>query len=70
MADVAVLGFWKYWRHKLASLKSESHAITQNYPQAAALVQQVHKVLNNTDIIPGCTLAKVWGEGALSETLL
>jgi hypothetical protein len=42
---------------------SGSHAITNKYPEAAAVVQQEHKVLNDTEILAGCTPAKV-GEGS------
>jgi hypothetical protein len=38
MVDVPVLGFQKYWRQKLASLKSECHAIMNEYLEAASVV--------------------------------
>jgi N-acetylmuramic acid 6-phosphate (MurNAc-6-P) etherase len=38
---------------------SESHAITNIYPEAVAVVQQVHKVLNDIEILAECTTAKV-----------
>jgi hypothetical protein len=41
MAEVPVPGFRKYWAQKLASHKSECHAITNKYPEAASEVQQV-----------------------------
>jgi hypothetical protein len=68
MADVPVLRFQKYWAQKLALLKSEWHAIMNKYPEADSVVQ-VCKVLNDTEILAGCTPAKV-GEKALSEPLL
>jgi hypothetical protein len=54
MADTPVLGFRKYWRQKLAFLKSECHVITKKYPEAASVVQQVYKVVS-----AGCTPAEV-----------
>jgi hypothetical protein len=59
MADVSVPGFRKYWTQKLASLKSECHAITNKYPEAASVVQQVHKLLSDIEILAGCTPDKV-----------
>jgi hypothetical protein len=61
MADVPVLGFRKYWTQKLASLQSECHAITniRKYPEAASVVQQIYRVLSDTEILAGCTPAKV-----------
>jgi hypothetical protein len=38
------------------------------YPEAASVLEQVYKVLNDIDILAGCTLAK-WGK-ALSGSLL
>jgi hypothetical protein len=58
MANVPVLGFRKYCRQKLASLKSEPHAITDMHPEAVAVVQ-VHKVLSDIELLAGCTPAKV-----------
>jgi hypothetical protein len=46
MADVPVPGFRKYWTQKLAS-------------EAASVVQQVHKVLSDIEILAGCTRSKV-----------
>jgi hypothetical protein len=57
MVDVPVLKFRKHWTQKLASLKSESHGTTNKYPEVAALVQQVHKVLSDTEVLAGCTPA-------------
>jgi hypothetical protein len=53
MADVQVPEFRKYWTQKLASLKSESHAFKNKYPETAFVVHPVHKVLNDTDILAG-----------------
>jgi hypothetical protein len=58
MADVPVPGFRKYWTQKLASLNSQCHAIINKYPEAGSVVQ-VHKVLNEIEILAGCTPAKV-----------
>jgi hypothetical protein len=65
MADVPVPGFRKYWTQTLALLNSQCHAITNKYPEAGTVVQQVHKVLNNIEIeiLAGCTPA----EGESSE---
>jgi hypothetical protein len=52
-------GIPKYWTKKLASLKSECRAIMNKYPEAASVVQQVYKVLSDTENIAGCTPAKV-----------
>jgi hypothetical protein len=37
MADIPELGFRKYWRQELSSLKSECHAIMNKYPEAASI---------------------------------
>jgi hypothetical protein len=63
MADVPVPGFRKYWTQKLASLKSECHAITSKYPEATSVVQQVCRVLSDVETLAGCTPAKV-GDGS------
>jgi hypothetical protein len=44
---------------KLATLKSECHAITNKHPEAPSLVQQVYKVLSDIEYPAGCTPAKV-----------
>jgi hypothetical protein len=59
MGDIPVLGFRKYWTHKLASLKSECHTIMNKYPKAASVVQQVYKVLIDIENLARCTLPKV-----------
>jgi hypothetical protein len=59
MADVPVLRFRKYWTQTLTSLNSQSHAITNKYTEAGSVVQQVHKVLNDIEILAGCRLAEV-----------
>jgi hypothetical protein len=59
MADVPEPGFRKYWRRALSSLKSESHAITNKYPEAASVVKQVHKVISDIEILAKCTPARV-----------
>jgi hypothetical protein len=69
MADVLVLGFRKYWRQKLALLKSECHAITKKYPEAASVVQQVYKAISDTEILAGCTGAKV-GESSKCTSIV
>jgi hypothetical protein len=59
MADVPEPGFRKYWRQVLSSLKSESHAITIKYPEAASVVQQVYKVISDTEILAKCPPVRV-----------
>jgi hypothetical protein len=59
MADVPVPRFWKYWTQKLASLTSECHAITNKHVEAPSVVEQVHRVLSDTENLARCTLAKV-----------
>jgi hypothetical protein len=50
--------FRKYRIEKLASLKSECHAITNTVPEAAPVVQQVYEVLRDIAILAGCTPTK------------
>jgi hypothetical protein len=64
MMDIPVLGFWKYWTQKLASVKCECYAIMNRYPDAAYIVQEVYKVLSDIENLAGCTLAEV---GEISE---
>jgi hypothetical protein len=68
-ADVPELGFRKYWRQALSLLKSESHAITNKYPEAASVVQQVHKVISDIEILAKCILARV-GESSQWTTIV
>jgi hypothetical protein len=68
MADIPVCGFLKYCRQKLAALNSECHAITNKYPEAGSVVQ-VHKVLNDIEILAGSTRAKV-GESPKWTTIV
>jgi hypothetical protein len=69
MADVPEPEFWKYWRQELSSLKTESHAITNNYLEAASVVQQVHKVISGIEILAKCTPARV-GESSEWTTIV
>jgi hypothetical protein len=48
-------GFWKYWRQKLSSPKSQCHVIMNKYPEAASAVQQVHRVLSDIENLTKCT---------------
>jgi hypothetical protein len=41
------------------SLKSECHAITNKYPEAVSVVQQVYELLSDTENLAGRTPAKV-----------
>jgi hypothetical protein len=52
-------GIPEIWTQNLASLKSECHAIMSKHPEAASIVQQVHKVLGDMENLAGCTPAKV-----------
>jgi hypothetical protein len=67
--DVPKPGFQKYWRQALSLLKSESHARTNKYPEAVSVVQQVHKVISDTDILAKCTPARM-GESSQWTTIL
>jgi hypothetical protein len=58
MEEIQVPGFWKYWTQKLASLKSQCRANTNKYSEAGSVVQ-VHKLLNDIEILAGCTPDKV-----------
>jgi hypothetical protein len=62
MVYIQVLGFWKYWTQKLASLRSECHAITNKCPEAASVVQQAYRVLCNTKKLDRCTPTKQGGK--------
>jgi hypothetical protein len=68
MADVTEPGFWKDWRQKLSSLKSQCHDITNKYPKAASVVQ-VYKVLSDVELLAKCILAKV-GESSEWMTIV
>jgi hypothetical protein len=59
MGDVPVPGFQKYWTHKLASLRSECHAIMNKYPEADSVVQQLYKVLSDIENLARCKPTKV-----------
>jgi hypothetical protein len=59
MAYVPEPGFRKYWRRALSSLRSKSHDITNKYPEAASVVQQVHKVIIDNEIVAKCIPARV-----------
>jgi hypothetical protein len=69
MADVPVPGLRQYWTQNLASLKSECHAMTNKYPEAASVVQQVCKVLSDIENLSGCTPTKV-GESSSKMSVL
>jgi hypothetical protein len=59
MAKVPVLEFQRCWTQKLASLKSECHAIMNKYPKADPVVQQVYKVLSDIENLARCTPLKL-----------
>jgi hypothetical protein len=59
MAVVIKPEFREYWRQMLSSLKSQCHDITNKYPEAASVMQQVHKVISDIEILAKCTPAKV-----------
>jgi hypothetical protein len=69
MVDVPVPKFRKYWTPKLASLKSEWHATTHKYPEAASVVQQVYILLSDTENLARYTPAKV-GESSEWTTVV
>jgi hypothetical protein len=56
MADIPVQKFRKYWTQKL---KSEWYATANKYPEAASVVQQVYRLLSDTEYLAGNTPAKV-----------
>jgi hypothetical protein len=56
---IPVIGFWKYWMQKLASLKSECYAIMNKYPGVTSVVQQVYKIFSDIEMLARCTPAKV-----------
>jgi hypothetical protein len=51
VADVATPGFRKYWTQKLASLNTQGRAVTDKFPEAGSAAQEVHKVLNDIEIL-------------------
>jgi hypothetical protein len=51
--------YQKYCTLKLASPKFECHAIKNKYTEADSVVQQVYKVLSDTENFASCTPAKV-----------
>jgi hypothetical protein len=69
MADVPEPGFRKYWRQEISWLKSECHATTNRYPEAASVVQQVHKMISDIENLGKCTPARV-GEHSQWKTIL
>lgn len=56
-ADVPVPGFRKYQTQKRAPTESEYHAITNKYPEAASVVQQICKIVGDIVNLAGCTAA-------------
>jgi hypothetical protein len=69
MADVPEPGFRKYWRQQLSTMKSEWHATTNKYPEAASVVQQVHNVISDIETLAKCTPARV-GENSQWTTIV
>jgi hypothetical protein len=49
MADVPESEFWKYGRQALSSLISESHTMTNKYPEAASVVQQFYILISDIE---------------------
>jgi hypothetical protein len=62
VTEVQVLGEWKYWTHKLASLKNEGYAVMNKYPEAASVVLWVYRVLSDIENLARCTPTKVGGK--------
>jgi hypothetical protein len=69
ITEVPESGFRKYWRHELSSLISECHARTNKYPEAASVLQQVHKVFSDIEILARSRPARV-GESSHWTTTL
>jgi hypothetical protein len=69
MVDVREPGFLKYWRQEVSSLKSENHVIMNKYPEAASVVQRVHKVISDIEILAKFTPTRV-GESSQWTTIL
>jgi hypothetical protein len=61
MVDVPVPRFRKCWTQTLASLNSQSHAITKKYPKAGYVALQVHKIPKKIGMIARCKPDKVRG---------
>jgi hypothetical protein len=59
MVDVPVPVFRKYCTQERESLNSHCHAIRKKYPEVGSVVQQVHRVLNEIEIVGRCTPTKV-----------
>jgi hypothetical protein len=49
MAGVPVLAYQQFWTHKRSWLKSECKAIISKYPDASSSMQQLLKVLCDTE---------------------
>jgi hypothetical protein len=69
MVDVPEPGFQKCWRQEPSTLKSECHAIMNKYPEAASVVQQVHKVISDIETLAKCKPARV-GESSQWTTIV
>jgi hypothetical protein len=59
MTDISGPIFLKYWRQALLTLTSESHAVTNKYPEAVSVVQKVHKVISDIEVLAKCAPARV-----------
>jgi hypothetical protein len=68
LANVPEPGFQKEWRQKLPP-KSECHAITNKYPEADSVVQQIRKLLSGIEILAKCRPARV-GESSQWTTIM
>jgi hypothetical protein len=68
MANIPMPGFRKYWPQE-ALLKSEYHAITNTYSEAAPVVQRERKVCSDIENLAGCIPAKV-GESSEWTSIL
>jgi hypothetical protein len=67
MAGAQVTEYEQYWLHEVNSLHSEYKDIVAKYPDAAPLMEKVHKVLCDIVSIAGCTPANA-GRGAEWKT--
>jgi hypothetical protein len=59
MAGAQVTEYEQYWLHEVNSLHSEYKDIVAKYPDAAPVMEKVHKVLCDIVSVAGCTPANV-----------
>jgi hypothetical protein len=59
MAGVPVAAYEEFWLHEVNSLQSEYKDIIAEHPDAAQVMEQVHKVLGDIVCLAGCAPANV-----------